>query len=122
MEKAISFVASLNENKHRVLVLGDMLELGKDSRKAHSAIGSLVAKSGVTAVVFVGKEMKYAYNTASKHAVKCRFTYCEGSDEKAIKAAVSAIKKSARPGDIVLLKGSRGMEMERITALLEGKA
>ena len=37
-------------------------------------------------------------------------------------AAVSAIKKSARPGDIVLLKGSRGMEMERITALLEGKA
>ena len=122
MEKAISFVASLNDTKRRVLVLGDMLELGKDSRKAHSAIGTLAAKSGVNAVVFVGKEMKYAYNTANKHSVKCRFTYCEGNDEKAIKSCVQAIKKTARAGDIVLLKGSRGMEMERITAALEGKA
>ena len=66
--------------------------------------------------------MKYAYNTANKHSVKCRFTYCEGNDEKAIKSCVQAIKKTARAGDIVLLKGSRAMEMERITAALEGKA
>ena len=122
MEKAIGLISSLETTKRKILVLGDMLELGSGSKRAHSSIGTKAAKSGANAVVFIGNDMKSAFTAASKYDVKCKFTYCEGSDEKAIKAAVSAIKKTARAGDIILLKASRGMELERITAVLEGKA
>lgn len=87
----------------RVAVLGDMLELGSASVAEHEAIGAWLGyEKPVAVAVGVGARMG-AISTGLTH----RF---ESADEKAVGRIVSLIK----PGDIVLVKGSRAMALERV--------
>jgi UDP-N-acetylmuramoyl-tripeptide--D-alanyl-D-alanine ligase len=89
----------------KIVVLGDMLELGKQSRKEHRAIGTLVRKFGFTEL--------YTFGTHSKAMNGKHFE----SKEKLVKALMTRIQH----GDIVLVKGSRGMKMEEVVEQLEAK-
>ena len=100
------------KSTHRAFVfLGDMLELGDAAPEMHRKIGTLLATTGVTVVFLQGD---YAQNTVSGAL--------EGglADEQIIdiagglEAAMACLKKKLRKGDWILVKGSRGMKMERI--------
>ncbi len=94
----------------KIIVLGDMLELGKHSKILHQEIGKLIEKSNIDVAIFYGKEMKYAYQKTKKGI------YTESKKEIAEK-----IKKIA--GDdrsYILIKGSRGMKMEEVLNYLLG--
>ena len=122
MDKAIALAASVPGDFRRIYVLGDMLELGADAAAAHAAAGKAAVHSGADAVVFVGSEMKAGYEAALAEHTKTVLHYIAGHDDAAIAAAAAAVQETARPGDLVLLKASRGMALERLGAVLEGGA
>jgi UDP-N-acetylmuramoyl-tripeptide--D-alanyl-D-alanine ligase len=96
----------------RVAVLGDMLELGADSPRLHREIGAHAAARGVDLLVTVGPlaaEMRDSF-TGEAHAV---------ADAA---AAVELLRGRLRSGDTVLVKGSRGVRLERVVDALRAEA
>lgn len=98
----------------RVLVLGDMAELGPESRSLHERLGQYAQRHGVDALWAVGE-----------HAVALRTGFGEGpGDGFADKdTLVAALLSALGPDDVVLVKGSRSTGMESVVRdLLEGGA
>ncbi len=92
-----------NYKKNTVLVLGDMLELGKHKKRLHKEVGKYAKEKGIKALIGYGKlaeEMVKGYGE--------RGFFFE--NEKDLK---SYLKKNITSKDVILIKGSRGMKMER---------
>ncbi len=96
----------------RIVVLGDMLELGKDSRRLHREIGLAAGMRDIDALFATGPESAAAAEAAQVNAriVVRHFP--------SVDALWMTLKDFLKPGDHVLVKGSRGMLMERVVNLL----
>lgn len=97
----------------RVVVLGDMLELGPASAAAHAEIGRAVVELGcVDVLVTVGPAAGEAGRLVALawHDGGSRVVAVPSADE----AGAAQIASLFRPGDAVLVKGSRGMALERL--------
>jgi UDP-N-acetylmuramoyl-tripeptide--D-alanyl-D-alanine ligase len=94
----------------RVAVLGDMLELGSSGHRLHAELGPYAAAAGVGLLVTVG---------AQAAAIGERFT---GEQHRATDAAEAArlVPPLLEPGDVVLVKGSRGVRLEQVCEVLAG--
>mgnify|MGYP001618654641 FL=1 len=92
----------------RVAVLGDMLELGKYTIKAHQDVGNL-AGSFVDLLICVGSRAKFIADSAFNQMLSDNIHKFETSDEAKLK-----VKELIKEGDLVLVKGSQGMRMEKI--------
>lgn len=117
---AVKTFGSLTSNAvRRVLVFGDMLELGGHASSAHRELAELVRDTcEAEMVVTVGPQALHIAEVLSRHWEGKRFVmHSELDDEKADRIAAKI-----RPGDAVLLKGSRGMKLERLVAALERAA
>lgn len=88
------------------IVLSDMLELGKTSKKEHTAVGKLVRKLGFKNLYTYGNE---SYNTFKGAGVLENNYYF--SDKNTL---IEFLKLNLQTGDIVLVKGSRSMKMEEV--------
>jgi UDP-N-acetylmuramoyl-tripeptide--D-alanyl-D-alanine ligase len=99
------------ENRRLLFVLGDMRELGEQSQREHSALADEL--EGVTEVVAVGSEMRAFVERACElgHTV----LHCDDAE-----TAKSRVVKMVQPGDVVLVKGSRGVSLERVVTVLTG--
>lgn len=102
-----------------IAVLGDMKELGPEARRYHEQIGRHAVKAGVSVLVGCGREMVAATAAAAWEASGRFATFptqvmhvAEPLD------AISVVKSLLEAGDVVLVKGSRSMAMERIVAAL----
>lgn len=96
----------------RVLVLGDMLELGEQAVAAHRRVGKKAAESGAAALVTVGKLGREIAAGAEAAGLNEVFAV-DGHEE-----ASAVLKKILKAGDTILFKGSRGMRMEKIIDLI----
>jgi len=97
----------------RILVaLGDMLELGEIAEAAHREAGRRVAQLGVGEFVGVGPLARHAV-AAAREAGLSESYHAESTEE-----AVALLLKRLAPGDYLLVKGSRGMRMERVVDAL----
>ena len=103
--------AKVSGNKHAVLA--DMLELGGVSRTEHGNIGKYAVKLGIENLYTFGKESYSTFQSARK--IRNNFYF---EDKEALS---SFLKKRIRKGDIVYVKGSRGMKMEEIVNSLKEK-
>jgi len=92
----------------KVAVLGDMLELGPIAVSAHEAIGEKLAQCGIEIVVTVGELAASIANKASSCGIS-QVVVCSNHEQ-----AQAELKKLLMPGDTILIKGSRGMKMEKI--------
>lgn len=102
-------------NGRKILVMGDMFELGSVETAAHEAIAQQAQEAGVSVLITRGKLTE---NTA----VKARELGMEQVYEcESHEAAVVVLKKVLQKGDTVLFKGSHGMHMEKIIELLENE-
>jgi UDP-N-acetylmuramoyl-tripeptide--D-alanyl-D-alanine ligase len=112
---AVEFCDGLDWNGRRVYVMGAMLEQGSRSREAHLGLGKLLAESKGDMVFLYGKETAPAAEVLGQY--KLPHVYTDTMNE--LKNAVSDY---VRPGDLVLLKGSRGCALEELTGavFLEG--
>ncbi len=115
-----SVIASLNMlseiavNNRKVLILGEMGELGKHSLLLHKKLYDYLINLNINLVIFVGKNTKNLYNI-SKNNIECSWSE---SAEQIIK---SDIDKLIKPMDTILVKGSRYMKMEVVVNYLRDK-
>ena len=93
------------DNKRKIAILGDMLEMGEYGPAAHLEVGSY-ARDKADILIGVGKlgqEICLGYENAGQV-----YQVCDAL------AAGACLKEIVRPGDIVLIKASRGMRLERV--------
>ena len=93
----------------RIAVLGDMLGLGQFTEAAHQRVGSQVA-AVADVLVTIGERMRFAADEAQAHGLPAEksFRYATAQD------AARPVQELIRPGDVILVTGSRAMEMEKI--------
>lgn len=103
-------IATLNKLKgKKILILGDMLELGEYSKEKHEEIGEFILKSNIDKIYLYGEEVKYTYEILKNK-----------KDVKLIdKAKIYEELKKIKENYFVLLKGSRSMKMEEIIEYLK---
>lgn len=108
MHLALDTLKTLSFGK-KVAILGDMLELGKYSVDAHREAGNL-AGSFVDLLVCVGAKAKFIADSAANQIPKENIFLFDTSDE-----AKKKVAELIKEGDLILVKGSQGMRMEKIT-------
>ncbi len=109
---ALTTLQACRDAQRRVVVLGDMLELGPIGESAHREIGRAVAATGVAEFVAVGSLSRFAVEAAREAGL------AESEHVPTFEDAVALLVKRLAPGDAVLVKGSRGMGMERVVDAL----
>jgi len=112
MKAALDILA--DQQGRKIAVLGDMLEMGDFSKKAHTELGNLAADCA-DIIVCCGPEARYIAKGAATNGFSSKYLFnCNNSDEAA--AIVYGILEE---GDNVLVKGSRGMKMENVVKYIE---
>jgi UDP-N-acetylmuramoyl-tripeptide--D-alanyl-D-alanine ligase len=91
------------EFKRRIVVLGDMLELGEESSKLHRELAEAVDAAGIDVVFASGTDMASLFEALPS---ECRGGYAETPEELS-----PVLLSSVQPGDIVMVKGSLGSRM-----------
>jgi len=108
MAVAIENIGKL-EAKHKVLILGDMFELGDESPAEHLGIINKALAVDVAERIFIGGSFK---SQESRVKSQGRVTFYETVEE-----AIEGLKASPIKDSTVLIKGSRGMALERLIGL-----
>jgi UDP-N-acetylmuramoyl-tripeptide--D-alanyl-D-alanine ligase len=115
MKAAFRTVGSTKRAGRFIAVLGDMLELGEQSGALHREVGKAAAEAGI--------EHLYLFGDFTHDVVKgvngTGFNPSHIHEYRDIEALQKEIEKDIRAGDVVLVKGSRGMRMERIVEYLK---
>jgi UDP-N-acetylmuramoyl-tripeptide--D-alanyl-D-alanine ligase len=113
--KAALAVLAASHASRRVAVIGEMLELGDRAAEWHEGVGRAAANAGVDLLIAVGGGPAIALAEAAVAAGMPRpnVSHYATSDEAAA-AAVALV----RAGDVVLVKGSRGVKTDRVVARL----
>ncbi|MCR4434566.1 MAG: UDP-N-acetylmuramoyl-tripeptide--D-alanyl-D-alanine ligase [Clostridiales bacterium] len=110
MEAAISVLKDLGGKSRTIAVLGDMLEMGDWAYKAHLDVGRFAVSKEVNYIVTVGQHGKnIAEGAMEAGASKSNVFFFENNDE-----AVQFLQGFVKDGDVILVKGSRGMKMEQV--------
>lgn len=117
MRAALSSLREVAGSRRKIAVLANMLELGEISAEAHRDLGRAATALPCDILVTVGDLARFAGEEA------LRLGKGAGSvlmfDDRG--EAVEAVEGLAKPGDVILVKGSRAMKMEEVvSALVEG--
>jgi UDP-N-acetylmuramoyl-tripeptide--D-alanyl-D-alanine ligase len=106
MRAALDDLASQTPSGRRVAVLGDMLELGPEEEQAHRELGAYASSTGVDVLVAVGPLSTLMEFDGEAHQV---------ADAA---AAAELVRELVAPGDVVLVKASRGIGLETVAEAL----
>lgn len=106
---ALDALAKISAGR-KIVVMGDMLELGNESDESHRQAGDLVFDSGADFFIAVGKRM----SLAAKQFVRRSGNPNSVAEFDRPKDAGLFTQKVIRPGDVILIKGSQGMRMETV--------
>jgi UDP-N-acetylmuramoyl-tripeptide--D-alanyl-D-alanine ligase len=110
MRAALDDLSTLHPAGRRIAVLGDMLELGPDEAALHREVGAEAERAGVDVLVAVGPRAVGMLEAFS-------------GDARAVADAAAAASLAATlvaPGDVLLVKGSRGVGLEVVAEALAG--
>jgi UDP-N-acetylmuramoyl-tripeptide--D-alanyl-D-alanine ligase len=112
MSAALDALAHITVKGRRLAVLGDMRELGAHHDAEHAAIGMHAGALGIDVIVAVGPGGAAIADAAGSAVESHRAPDAE--------AAGALVVTLAEPGDVVLVKGSRALGLERVAAALVG--
>jgi UDP-N-acetylmuramoyl-tripeptide--D-alanyl-D-alanine ligase len=107
---SLSVLAGFRSHGRRVLVLGDMLELGEQSRELHHEIGRAAARAGADLIVLVGAQSRAAADGALHEGHPAQDVLHFGSLDEAMEVVPGML----RDGDVVLVKGSHCIGLDRM--------
>lgn len=114
MRAALKTLAAMGTEQTTWAVLGEMLELGDDSMMEHDAIGRLAVRLDVSRLICVGPGTRVMHLAASNEGSwGDESMWVEDAD-----AAIAVLREELLDGDIVLIKASRGVGLERVAAAL----
>jgi UDP-N-acetylmuramoyl-tripeptide--D-alanyl-D-alanine ligase len=110
MKAAIALLVELAAGSRTIAVLGDMLELGPETQTLHREVGAYLAERGVSRLIACG-----ALGRSLAKGARAAGLASDRIEEAADAAAAAEIvRKLVQPGDVVLVKASRGMKMEQV--------
>jgi UDP-N-acetylmuramoyl-tripeptide--D-alanyl-D-alanine ligase len=111
--KSVEFCDTLDWPSRKVYVLADMLELGDQSAAAHARLGGILSESRAQGIFLFGPEIKAAFRSLEEK--NRSFFHTDDIDTLS-----HVLDNYVQAGDLVLLKGSRGCALERLTGMLTG--
>jgi UDP-N-acetylmuramoyl-tripeptide--D-alanyl-D-alanine ligase len=114
VREALHTLRELAGTGERTLIFGDMLELGDQAEEIHEDIGRVIADTGVTRLILRGRFSPAVAAGAAQRGMSGE-KVCFIVEPRAIADRVS---RSLRDGEWILVKGSRGMQMEAVTAAI----
>ncbi len=107
---ALKTIAEMLCEGDKIAVLGDMLELGEVTEEEHFKLGSLVVESKINYLVTVGHRSRAIAQGALEAGLSAdRIINFANADEARI-----PVQNKIKKGDLILVKGSRGMHLEKI--------
>ncbi|HEX6727374.1 MAG TPA: UDP-N-acetylmuramoyl-tripeptide--D-alanyl-D-alanine ligase, partial [Nitrospira sp.] len=116
MKAAVQLLAQTGAKGKTIAVLGDMLELGPNAALMHEEVGEFLARQGIDQLVACGL-LGRSLAKGAKQAGLDQSHILEVPDAR---AAAIAAKRVVQPGDVVLIKASRGMKLELVADALQG--
>ena len=115
MKQAIEALRDITTKGRKILVAGDMLELGNLSGRFHHLVGRQAAESGIDLIIAVGKLAEHIARGAQEAGMnQKKIKMCNLTKE-----ACDVVPNLIKEGDTILVKGSRAMKMEQIAERLE---
>ncbi len=102
--------------KRRFIILGDMLELGEEARTLHFRTGEFVGRRRVDYLICVGSLSRHIAEGASSAGLPRERIICCKTHIQAVKFLTKELKAK----DVLLIKGSRAMQLEKIAEMLKG--
>ena len=112
VKSALETLAEVAQKNRKIAILGDMLELGEKADFYHREIGKEVAKLSIDTLITVGQGGKIiAQSSKEEGMAEERIFSFEKNEKKNLSKKLLSLTK---PGDFILLKGSREMKMEDI--------
>ena len=116
MKAALDTLAALSgEGGRPVAVLGDMLELGPAEEEAHRALGEEASRIARVLALFGPRARRAAEAAAASGFASGALVHTED-----MPALVAFVQEHLRPGDVLLVKGSRGNRLERLVEAVRG--
>ncbi|MGA2628843.1 MAG: UDP-N-acetylmuramoyl-tripeptide--D-alanyl-D-alanine ligase [Terriglobia bacterium] len=115
MEKMLETLANWPDARRRLVVAGEMLELGATSPDLHRAVGRKCQEAGVDWLMAVQGDAQFMAEGAQQAGLppeRARFF-------ATLEEAAECCRTLLQPGDVVLVKGSRGVHLERAVELLQ---
>ena len=109
MAAAIDTLAGMRGDRRAIAVLGDMLELGPQSAILHRDIGRVVGDAGIDRLYVAGRFASDVADGAMQQQMKADQIFT-GTKQ----AIIDRLDHQLHPGDLILVKGSRGMAMEQV--------
>jgi UDP-N-acetylmuramoyl-tripeptide--D-alanyl-D-alanine ligase len=110
MKSGVALLNDIAGDADTVAVVGDMLELGSASRRLHRELGGTLAQAGIAKVLAVGDHADDVARGARRGGLSSAAVHRAADAEEGLRIARTLL----RPGETVLLKGSRGVALERI--------
>ena len=115
MQVALRFLADVPGAGRRIAVLGDMLELGDNGPALHQEIGAMASHANIHTLVAFGPTAEHIAHGARQAGMEPHRVHHTHSQQEVLEL----LNEIAQPRDVILLKGSRGMAMERLVEALE---
>lgn len=112
MKSGIEVLASVF-GMRKIAILADMLEMGEKSKEYHEEVGEYLADKNFDLLITVGNASKHIGKAAEKKMPGIQTLHFKNREDLNKK-----VKQIIKPGDVVLIKGSRGMEMDQVVKFL----
>ena len=109
---ALQTLGNMKTTGKRIAVLGDMLELGKNSAELHAQIGAMVPEMNFDLLLTGGKESRNYVKGAKSRGMKAVFRF------NSVQEVIDFLSDTVSEDDVLLIKGSRGMHMEQVVDAL----
>jgi UDP-N-acetylmuramoyl-tripeptide--D-alanyl-D-alanine ligase len=111
VKKALDTLSKIESQGMKIAVLGDMLEIGHFSASEHRKVGEMAVSLGIDVLITVGFRSKSTVEAAiDKRMAKGKVFNFEKSED-----AIETVREYLQAGNIILVKGSQGIRMEKIT-------
>jgi UDP-N-acetylmuramoyl-tripeptide--D-alanyl-D-alanine ligase len=116
LKRSLETVAAAKGSARKAAVLGEMLELGEHSARMHEECGVAAAAAGLELLITVGGQSAERMAHAARTAGVPMVVHAAHSDE-----ATRVTLQRVRPGDLVLVKGSRGIRTDIVVDRLKAE-
>jgi UDP-N-acetylmuramoyl-tripeptide--D-alanyl-D-alanine ligase len=115
MKAAIEFISKFKNSSKKIIILGDMFELGSKEKKLHEELSSSIVKNKIDVVILIGKRMKFLSSKLDHKKISNKYF----TSRKRLNEFLKGLDFSS---SVILVKGSRGMKMEEfINTITEKK-
>jgi UDP-N-acetylmuramoyl-tripeptide--D-alanyl-D-alanine ligase len=118
LKTSLEIVRAASGSARKIAVLGEMLELGDHATELHRACGRAAQAAGVDVLIVAGGRPARALADEARAAGMAAASVVVADDKV---AAGEALRQVVRPGDLVLVKGSRGIGLDQVVDMLKAE-